>query len=279
MTYIRDATSIKALSSYFEEFYLIEIENKHIELYKAQRVKMVKPRTVNIELLCLSSMFKKALEWGYIAKLPIIRKLKHEKKPPRFLSHDEMAGLMHHAGLWLRYILLVLRNTGLRSGELLALKWEAINFDNNAVLVKSTKTNYFHSIPINPELRQTLEYLKENYISPTGRVEPRRPYQIEYVFCNLAGRRVKSFKTAFSNATRKAGLTGVSPHTLRHSVASHLIMSGVDIRTIQQTLGHRNISTTQIYTHVTNEHMQEALNKLKWQVKPQLKIVNTRDKK
>lgn len=72
-TWERDKTSIKALSTYFNKLYLIEIDQKHIELYKAKRIKQVKTRCLNIELHCLSNMLKLALSWNYLRKLPVIK--------------------------------------------------------------------------------------------------------------------------------------------------------------------------------------------------------------
>lgn len=186
-----------------------------------------------------------------------------------------MSTLMQNATPWLKYILLVLRNSGLRSGELLSLKWKDINFDMNTLLVRNTKTNSFHSISMNKELRATLEYLKENYVSPIGKVMPREHRQMEYVFCSPEGKQIGSFKKSFANAVRKAGLEGISPHKIRHSVASHLIMTGADLKSIQEILGHKDINTTRIYTHVTDAHKAKALDKLPWNIKPSLKIVGS----
>jgi integrase len=75
---------------------------------------------------------------------------------------------------------------------------------------------------MNKELRTTLEYLKKNYVSPLGEIMPRENHQMEYVFCLPEGRRVGSFKKSFANAVKKAGLEGISPHKIRHSVGTYL---------------------------------------------------------
>ena len=80
------------------------------------------------------------------------------------------------------------------------------------------------------------------------------------------GEKVKSVKTAFQKACRKAGLEGVSVHSLRHTFASHLIMAGVPIKTVQVLLGHKSISTTlDIYGHLSPEHIALAINHLPYQ--------------
>jgi len=274
-SYLRDQYAIKALAGYFGKHYLLEITNKDIELYKATRLKTVKPRTINIELQCLSNMLKKALEWNYLTKLPTIKRLKETKKAIRFLTLEEMARLIQSASPWLRYILVVLRNSGLRKSELINLKLQDADFDNNVLLIKSTKTNNFNFISMNQELRETLLFLRDNYIAPNSKITPRASHQMEYFFCSPDGKKIGDFKKSFANAVRKAGLVGVTPHTIRHSFASNLVMSGVDITTIQELLGHKNIGTTMIYAHIASEHKAKALDRLTWDKKPQLKIVGS----
>ena len=80
------------------------------------------------------------------------------------------------------------------------------------------------------------------------------------------GEKVKSVKTAFQKACKKAGLEGVSVHSLRHTFASHLIMAGVPIKTGQVLLGHKSIGTTlDIYGHLSPEHIALAVNRLPYQ--------------
>jgi site-specific recombinase XerD len=75
---------------------------------------------------------------------------------------------------------------------------------------------------------------------------------------------VLRIKRAFNNACKKAGLENVTPHTLRHTFASHLVMAGIDLSTVQRLLGHRDIATTMIYAHLTEDHLARGVEKLKW---------------
>ncbi|MGE5446703.1 MAG: tyrosine-type recombinase/integrase [Ignavibacteriales bacterium] len=119
----RDKVSLNALTPYFGNMLLEAIGSQNIELYKAKRQKEgIKPRTINIELLCLSNMLRKAIEWDYLSHMPQIKLLKQERKSSRFLSLDEMEKLLEYASPWMKPMLLVLRNTGLRSCELVNLK-------------------------------------------------------------------------------------------------------------------------------------------------------------
>jgi len=271
-TWKRDRTSVKTLLSFFGSHLLDSIDSKSIERYKSYRQRQgVTNRTINIELLCLSSMMKKALESNNLLSLPKIKKLKETKKPPRFLTKEELAKLIDTQNPWLRYILLVLRNAGLRSGQLKNLRLCDADFNQNTILVLNTKGNDYHTVPMNPELRATLLYLADNYVSPQGEITEREKHQMEYFFCNPNGKAIGSFKTAFYKGVEKAGLKNVTPHTLRHTFASHLVMSGVDLPTVKELLGHKSIITTMIYAHLSDEHKAKAVRKLSW-AKPELKL-------
>lgn len=266
--------SIKALSKHFNDFTLETIDNEYIELYKAVRQEEgVSNRTINIELLCLQSMLKRAIIKKNLSRLPKIELLKVQKKPPRFLTESEMDSFLEGSGLWLYYILIVLRNSGMRSKSLKELGLIDANFDHNLLTVLNTKSNGFYNIFMVDELRTTLLYLKKHYVSPLGETTPRKKHQMTYFFCHPDGSQIGSFKTAFNKAVKRLGLKGVTPHTLRHTFASHLIMSGVDLRTVQELMGHKSIASTMIYSHLSEGHKAAAIQKLPWNKKARIKIV------
>ncbi len=270
----RDITSLVALSNHFGDLQLQQIDNKEIEDYKSKRQREGrKNRTINIELTCLSVMLKKDIDWHYINALPTIKKLKEFRKPPRYLTNIEINHLLDSATLWMKYILLVLRNTGLRSKQLRELKLEYADFDRSVLVVMNTKGNNYYTISMNEELKTTLLYLRDNYISPLGKASRRKKYQREYFFCAPNGQMIKSFKNSFSKAVKRAGLKNVTPHVLRHTFASHLVMNGVDLPTVKELLGHQSITTTMIYSHLSDEHKAKAVNKLSWLNEPKLKLV------
>jgi len=82
------------------------------------------------------------------------------------------------------------------------------------------------------------------------------------VFCNRNGRSYKSFRSAFEKAVQKAGLDDFTFHDLRHTFASRLVMSGVDLPTVKELLGHKDISMTLRYTHLSTDHKQHAVRLL-----------------
>src|SRR5574341_2677692 len=196
-------------------------------------------------------MLNKAVDWKNIKDTPRIKLLKVQNQPVKFLTVDEVDRLIDAATIWLKPKLLVLRNTGMRQHELFNLRFKDIDFNNKTIVVTSNKTNNFRVIPMNQELYQTLLWLNDNYVDPkTLEILPRQDCQKEYIFCMPNGDKLASIKHSFYNACKKAGIKA-SPHMLRHSFASHRVMNGMDIVSIKELLGHSQISTTMIYSHLS----------------------------
>ncbi|NIT12848.1 MAG: tyrosine-type recombinase/integrase [Candidatus Dadabacteria bacterium] len=262
----RDEICTNNLIPTFGKVYLSRITPLLIEQYKMKRIKEVKPRTVNIELRCFSNMMKKAVQWEMLSESPFrgVKQFTYEKKPPRFLTKEELDLLLSKASNWLRPIIVFMINTGLREGERAALMWKDIDFKEKKITVRSSKVKDFRVIPMNDKVLELLKWLKENYVTPTNKVTKRKATQMEYAFCNEDGSPVIKIAKALKNAAAKAGLEGISPHTLRHTFASHLVMSGVDLRSVQGLLGHKDISTTMVYSHLTKDHLARSVEKLEW---------------
>jgi len=267
-TYERDKSSIRNILRFLKGIYLPRLTPHQIEQFKIKRLdEGVSPRTVNIETRCLSNMLNKAVEWQFLRESPYkgIKLFRYEKKPPRFLTKEEVRKLMETASPWLKPILTVMLNIGIREGERRSLRFEDMDFKNKRIIVRAPKTKDFRSIPMNKEVEETLKWLEKNYIPPFSDIPNiRQEHQKEYVFCNEDGSPVLRIKRAFNNACKKAGLENVTPHTLRHTFASHLVMSGIDLSTVQRLLGHRDIATTMIYAHLTEDHLARGVEKLKW---------------
>ncbi len=155
-----------------------------------------------------------------------------------------------------RLIVLLLYTSGLRVGELCNLKISDIDFERSLIVVRSGKGAKDRVVPIpKPIIEEIKSYLDS------------REDESEYLF--VEERREKkdriSTKTVWyilKKYGKRAGVS-VTPHVLRHSFATHMLESGVDIRAIQEILGHSNLSTTQIYTKVTVEHLRKAQEKAK----------------
>lgn len=150
-------------------------------------------------------------------------------------------------------ILELLYSTGLRISELVSLKFENINLDDSLIKVMG-KGSKERIVPLNDI---TTDYLKE-YIEKI-RPEMLKKVQTDYIFLNNHGKvltRQAVFKMIKKRALEANIKKNISPHTLRHSFATHMLSNGADIRFIQELLGHSDIATTEIYTHIANEKLK-----------------------
>ncbi|WAC06732.1 MAG: tyrosine-type recombinase/integrase [Thermodesulfobacteriota bacterium] len=252
-TYERsDRFSTNSLKATFQGKYLFEITPQLIEKYKAMRLEKVEPATVNRELACLKHMYTKAMEWGY-ARINPAKGVKLLKEPPgrlRYLKPEEIKTLLQACSEHIRPIVVTALNTGMRRSEVLTLKWSHVDLENRKVTVVNTKNNESRVIPINRTLYQELLILAQK--SNKG----------AHVFSGRDGNPFKDVKKSFSSALKKAGIEDFRFHDLRHTFGSHLAMKGVNPRTIQQVMGHKEIKMTMRYSHLSPEFVQEAVEKL-----------------
>ena len=247
----RDWTNINHLTSFFKNKYIFEITPRLIEKYKVMRLERVAPATVNRELACLKHMFTKAIEWGYVKTNPA-KSVKLLKEPPgrlRYLRSEEVMALINACADHTRPIVITALNTGMRKDEILNLKWADVDLENRKITVINSKNNESRVIPINQTLHKELSNLSRN---TNG----------EYVFPNREGLPFGDIKKSFSSALKKAKIEDFRFHDLRHTFGSHMVMQGVDLRTVQQVLGHKDIRMTMRYSHLSPEYVQEAMERL-----------------
>lgn len=222
-----------------------------LEECKAQRLETVTPATVNREITCIRHMFAKAIEWGYVRRNPL-KEVKKLKEPPgrlRYLTREEIAALLDACNHHLRPIVVAALNTGMRKSEILSLKWRDLDLKNRRITVTNTKNNEIRVISINKTLYRELLGLD-------------RTARSEYVFSHGKGEPYGDVKKGFTSAVRKAGIKDFRFHGLRHTFDSHLVMQGVDLRTVQQLMGHKEIKMTMRYAHLSPKHVEEAVARL-----------------
>jgi integrase/recombinase XerD len=188
------------------------------------------------------------------------------RKLPDTLSYVEIEKLLEaidlstSEGARNRAMLEVLYSSGLRVSELVELKLNSIHFDVGFLRVVG-KGNKERLVPIG---RDALKYLKI-YLEEIRGKSPHKPVQKGFeahVFLNRHGRkltRVMIF-TIIKNLAKSIGLKKtISPHTFRHSFATHLIEGGADLRAVQEMLGHESITTTEIYTHLDRDYLRQVI--------------------
>ena len=174
------------------------------------------------------------------------------KEPPgrlRYLRPEEVESLLKVCPDHLRPIVLTALNTGMRKSEILRLRWSEVDLENRKITVTQAKNNETRVIPINQTLYQELSIL------------PRNP-KSDYVFTSGRGCPFGDIKKSFSSALKRAGIEDFRFHDLRHTFGSHLVMQGVDLRTVQQVMGHKEIKMTMRYSHLTPEYVHEAMERL-----------------
>ncbi len=187
-------------------------------------------------------------------KLPIILSNKHVDKILEFSKQDQSI-----TGIRLYTMIEVLYATGIRVSELVEMKLSSIYEDKNFLLITG-KGNKERLVPISKQTRETLDkYLKtRNYfISDTGKSKWLFPSK-QSSDGHISRQRFNQLLNQL-NLKAKLGINGISPHKLRHAFATHLLENGMDLRSLQQILGHSDISTTQIYTHVLKERLKEII--------------------
>jgi len=137
----------------------------------------------------------------------------------------------------------------MRRGEIFNLKWRDIDFKRDIISLLKTKSGDKRMIPIN-------EFLKNKLISI------RKHPKSEYVFCKQDGQPYKDIRTQFNTVLRNAGISKMRFHDLRHTFASQLVMNGIDLNTVRELLGHADLKTTLIYSHLSQDHKKQAVNVL-----------------
>ncbi len=190
---------------------------------------------------------------------------KQDKKLPNYLTVDDMFRLLAapdastSAGLRDRAILEVIYSAGLRVSEVVGLNWSDVD-DNVGLLRVRGKGRKERVVPVGEAALQALDAYRRRLAEfcPRGGIDERA------VFLNQRGSRLtaRSVARAIDHYTVQSGLAAkISPHSLRHSFATHLLGAGADLRAIQELLGHASLSTTQKYTHVNLDQLMETYDK------------------
>ncbi len=222
-------------------------------------------RSLARKMAALKSFFQYCKTHDLITANPMdkLKRPKFEKKLPKFFSEDEMELLLsipdleNPIGVRNRAILELIYSSGLRIGEIVTLR--LIDIDQRRKLVKVTgKGDKQRLVPIGVKALQWIE----TYLSVRSSFDP--DHSRDLLFLTYTGKPF-DFKQMNTILQRYISLIaqqkGFSPHSIRHSFATHMLARGADLRAIQEMLGHSNLSTTEIYTHVTLEDIKDAYHK------------------
>jgi integrase len=175
--------------------------------------------------------------------------LRADNRRLRYLSHEEMPRLLSAADEILRPIVLVGLHTGLRRGELFSLTWQDVDFRLGVLRVLHSKNGEQREIPMSDTLRATLQALPRRLAS-------------DYMFPGKTGHGVVDIRKRFHRALQEAAIQGFRFHDLRHTFASHLVMAGVDLMTVKEFLGHKDLKMTLRYAHLASDYKRAAISRL-----------------
>ena len=257
----RKKIHIRRLSAQFKNTRLDKLTDLTIAEYQTQRqAEGVANATVNRELATLSHFLNRCLEWGWIRTKPKFSKGIEARKQIVVLGPAEKNALItsalndHDPLTWLFVTIAI--STGMRHSEILRMHWGNVDFGRRRIFVPQAKAGQREQ-PISAKLAETLSHEWEQLSKPsdfvfaTTRADAKRPHR-------------QSMAQAFQRVVKSANLDPkkVTPHVLRHTAITSLVQQGVDLPTIQRISGHKTLAMVLRYTHIADEHVDQAIAKL-----------------
>ena len=252
------------LSPFFGSMRLDRIGPAEIETFKAKKLtEGQSKKSINNHLAALRKLLSLAAEWNVIVKAPKVKGFKVKNDfitEDQFLSFDEADRVVRAAAPEWRPFIVTALKTGLRVGELLALKWEDIDLVAGQRVVRRTlwhrqegppKGGHNRRVPLSDEAVAVLK--------------AHRHLKGAYVFCEVDGNRLthSRVKDVVPSTCRKAQLAKrLTTHGLRHTFASHLVMRGVSLMAVKELLGHESIEMTLRYSHLSPDVKRDAVKLL-----------------
>jgi len=272
---------LKNFREHFEEQTIISnIRYVDLETYRTKIGQKLTPNetirttaTVNREMSCLRHVFSKAVERELIETNPFKKGrsliMKENNTRLRYLSEDEISRLLAACNPHVKNVVICALNTGMRRGEILGLKWTQVR--NGFIYLQNTKTDEPRQIPINEALEALFSGIKKTQQPGTEHVftfslknkwkGPENASGLK-VINFVAGNPVNGVKSSFKAALTRAGIVNFRFHDLRHTFASHMIMRGASLKEVQEILGHKTMTMTLRYAHLSQEHKKKAVNLL-----------------
>ena len=226
-----------------------QLNEEDAKLYLSEMFDTKSKNTIMLAAAALKFYFAEVLKKD-LSKIPLPKK---DKKLPEVLTKDEVRNLIESTDtLKSRLIVSMLYSTGLRVSEIVNLKVSDVNLNDKSGWVRKGKGSKDRVFMLSESLCNDLK----DYLSSRGKDN-------KFVFSKEKALTTRNIQKIIQGTRKRAGISKkTTPHTLRHSFATHLLEQGVDIRIIQTMLGHSSLSTTQVYTHISNEQLKKVKNPL-----------------
>jgi len=260
------ATALQTKPEVKTDRLLLTVDVNTVRAYLSRlNEKQYSKTTIARKLATLRSFYKFLVKRNHVSSNPVIavRTPKQEKRLPKFLEYEQVRKLLETPPMdnWLgardRAMMETLYSTGMRVSELVALNMDDIDFLGEVVHIRG-KGKKERITPISSSTLQVIQHYIE---FRNRRAQSNSNFDSKVLFVNKHGRRLstRSVRRKMDKYLKIAGLDpAISPHTLRHSFATHMLNNGADLRSVQELLGHQSLSTTQIYTHLTTKKLKEV---------------------
>jgi integrase len=249
----RDEQMLGHLERHFGNANLGDINALRVEQYQQKRIREVCPATVNRELALLKHMFNVAERWSMrqgTNPVRLVKFLPENNLKFQTLSEDDERKLLAYSPPYLRELILFAINTGLRCGDIFHLQWQEVDLEQRRLSIIMNKTRHALEVPLNDTAAEIVEARQAVKHGP-------------HVFYNTAtGDRFYDVKLGLKGALKRAGLSGITWHTFRHTFASRLTRSGADLVTVKELLGHSTVVVTMRYAHSNDETKRRAVDRL-----------------
>jgi integrase len=246
---------------FFGHMRLDAIGAEHVARYKAAKLKdEYDPKSINNQLAVLRKLMAVAVDWGRLKHVPALKWLLRAPPPMfDFLTFEEAERLVAGSSPGWRAMIVVALKTGLRHGELLALRWEDIDLVAGRLMVRRSLSGKRIDTPKNHKSREVA--LSDEAIRA---LKAHRHLRGELAFCDEKGQLLTRYacKWPLWQACKRAGIRLVGWHTLRHTFASHLVMRGAPLKAVQELLGHADITMTMRYAHLSPDARRDAVRLL-----------------
>jgi integrase len=251
----RDELSVRILLRYFRGKTMSSISSASIEDYiHYRKASGVSNSTINRELACLKRMYNLAIRWKEVRINPVTE-IDFLEEPPgrtRFLSLKEAKRLIEKASEPIKPIIITALNTGMRLGEILSLRWSQVHIENMtdpAIEIIESKNNKKRFVPLNEDMIKLFNNIRSKNDS-------------DHVFIGERGRPLRSIRNTFNLAMDRADIKDFRFHDLRHTFASHYLMSGGELLSLREILGHSDLKMVQRYAHLASKYKREMINNL-----------------
>ena len=251
---------------YFHEFVKMDFDKvKYDDIrdyLEYLNLKKEKSTSVSRKISSLKSFYKFLYKNDYMDKkdYPLVKVTypKKEKKLPKFLYYNDLLEIINESskdkdGIRDRLIIEMLYATGVRVSELVNIKLNDIDFNNKRIIVCG-KGNKERIVYYGDYAEEVLNKYLKTHVRKNN----------NYLFLNSKGEQITDggIRYIIDNIMKKLSIkTHVTPHVLRHTFATDMLNNGCDIKVVQELLGHSSLKATEIYTHVTNEHLKEVYYK------------------